>query len=214
MQERAATSHGARMPSTHRSVCRFCHAHCAILVDVEDGRAVRVVGDKDDPLYAGFTCAKGRELPRAAREPEERLLHSQKRGADGTLRADRERAGDSARSRSACAASSTRARPARGRALHGTYSLPYPARAQPMTPGMHGRDRLADALHVEHDRPAGQAVALALHGSWGARRDRPSTGRHLAAGRASIRWSRTAAACRMRTPARQLQRRDRSAASS
>ena len=71
------------MRTTHRSLCRFCHAHCAVKVEVEDGRIAKVIGDKDDPLYAGFSCAKGREVPRQM-EHAERLLHSQRRRADGT----------------------------------------------------------------------------------------------------------------------------------
>ncbi|MEM6494426.1 MAG: molybdopterin-dependent oxidoreductase [Pseudomonadota bacterium] len=49
--------------STHKTFCRFCHANCAMEVDVEDGRVLRVRGDRDDPAYGGYTCMKGRELP-------------------------------------------------------------------------------------------------------------------------------------------------------
>lgn len=48
---------------THKSFCRFCHANCAMLVDVEDGKVISVRGDPDDPEYGGYTCRKGRELP-------------------------------------------------------------------------------------------------------------------------------------------------------
>ena len=67
---------------THPSICRFCHANCGILVEVEGGRPVRVTGDPENPAYFGFTCAKGRRLPDAHAHPD-RLLHSQKRRADG-----------------------------------------------------------------------------------------------------------------------------------
>lgn len=68
---------------TYPSVCRFCHAGCAILVDVDDtGAAVRVRGDRDNAVYGGFTCEKGRQLPEQHRHPE-RLLHSMRRRADG-----------------------------------------------------------------------------------------------------------------------------------
>ena len=43
--------------------CRFCHAFCGIKVEVRDGRAVKVIGDVDNPMYEGYTCAKGRALP-------------------------------------------------------------------------------------------------------------------------------------------------------
>lgn len=51
------------MPSTRKSYCRFCHAYCAIEVDVEDGRALTIRGDASDPMYGGYTCIKGRQLP-------------------------------------------------------------------------------------------------------------------------------------------------------
>ncbi len=64
---------------THPSICRFCHANCAILVDIDtDGRPVRVVGDPENPAYHGFTCAKGRRLPDQHAHPD-RLLQTQKR---------------------------------------------------------------------------------------------------------------------------------------
>lgn len=49
---------------TRRSFCRFCHAGCAIDVDVdtEANRVVAVHGVQDDPMYGGYTCIKGRHL--------------------------------------------------------------------------------------------------------------------------------------------------------
>ena len=49
--------------STHKTFCRFCHAYCAIEVDVEDGVPIEVRGDTSDPVYGGYTCIKGRQLP-------------------------------------------------------------------------------------------------------------------------------------------------------
>jgi anaerobic selenocysteine-containing dehydrogenase len=67
---------------TEPSYCRFCLTGCPILVDVEDGRAVRVTGDPTNDVYQGYTCVKGRALPEQHYHPE-RLLHSQKRTPDG-----------------------------------------------------------------------------------------------------------------------------------
>ena len=49
---------------TRRSFCRFCHAGCAIDVDVDvaANRVVAVRGVVDDPMYEGYTCIKGRHL--------------------------------------------------------------------------------------------------------------------------------------------------------
>lgn len=73
------------MLSEHPSFCRFCHAFCAIQVTVEDGRAVKIIGAKDNPMYHGFTCKKGRQLPAQHAHPE-RLLHSVARQDDGSYR--------------------------------------------------------------------------------------------------------------------------------
>jgi anaerobic selenocysteine-containing dehydrogenase len=68
---------------TRTSFCRACYAGCAIEVELdEEGRAARVVGDRANPMYQGYTCVKGRALPTLHNRPE-RLLHSLKRCADG-----------------------------------------------------------------------------------------------------------------------------------
>ncbi len=67
---------------TRKTFCRFCHANCAIEVEMVDGRAVEVRGDVADPLHGGYTCMKGRELPAQTYHPQ-RLLSSLKRDASG-----------------------------------------------------------------------------------------------------------------------------------
>lgn len=67
------------------STCRMCLAYCPIEVTVEDGRPVRVEGNRRAPLYGGFTCPKGRSLPLLHRQPT-RLKHSLKRMPDGEYR--------------------------------------------------------------------------------------------------------------------------------
>ncbi len=69
---------------TKKTFCRFCHANCAMLVDVEHGRATAVRGDPDDPVFGGYTCIKGRQLVEAHYSPE-RLLSSQKRDEAGAF---------------------------------------------------------------------------------------------------------------------------------
>ena len=64
------SAHGT---TTHKSFCRFCHANCAILVDVADGKLQAVRGDPDDPVFGGYTCIKGRQLVEAHLSPD-RLL--------------------------------------------------------------------------------------------------------------------------------------------
>lgn len=71
--------------TTHRTFCRFCHANCAMLVDIENGKVKAVRGDPDDPEYGGYSCMKGRELP-DSHNSALRLHHSLVRGDDGQFR--------------------------------------------------------------------------------------------------------------------------------
>ncbi|HZQ58111.1 MAG TPA: molybdopterin-dependent oxidoreductase, partial [Acidimicrobiales bacterium] len=64
------------------STCRLCTAYCPIVVTVEDGVVTDVHGDRDAPLYEGYTCPKGRALPAVHTNPR-RLLHSLRRRPDG-----------------------------------------------------------------------------------------------------------------------------------
>jgi anaerobic selenocysteine-containing dehydrogenase len=66
------------------SFCRICNNHCSIKVAVEDGVATKVTGDRDNPLYSGYTCIKGRSQTHYLNSPE-RLLHSMKRDSEGNF---------------------------------------------------------------------------------------------------------------------------------
>lgn len=70
---------------TKRSFCRFCHASCAMVVEVEDDKIVSVRGDKEDHLFHGYTCIKGRQLPDMHNLPD-RMITSKIRQPDGSFR--------------------------------------------------------------------------------------------------------------------------------
>ena len=67
---------------THASICRLCLAYCPIEVEVEDGRAVKVSGDRGGTPWNGYICPKGRALPEQHNSPR-RLLRPLARSADG-----------------------------------------------------------------------------------------------------------------------------------
>ena len=69
---------------TQRSFCRFCHAGCAIDVDVDRGSnaVLAVRGVMEDPVYEGYTCVKGRHLGDQHEHPG-RLRTSMKKVGDG-----------------------------------------------------------------------------------------------------------------------------------
>src|SRR5439155_4177783 len=55
---------------TVQSFCRICTAICGILVDVAGDDVVRVRGDQEHPLSRGYTCPKGRALPKVHHHPD------------------------------------------------------------------------------------------------------------------------------------------------
>lgn len=55
---------------TVRSFCRICTSICGILVDLDGDVVTRVRGDRDHPLSRGYTCPKGRALPRMHHHPD------------------------------------------------------------------------------------------------------------------------------------------------
>ena len=46
------------------AICRFCHATCGLVATLEDGRITKLIGDLDNPMYTGYSCIKGAQLPR------------------------------------------------------------------------------------------------------------------------------------------------------
>ncbi|MEZ4331841.1 MAG: molybdopterin-dependent oxidoreductase [Myxococcota bacterium] len=151
------------MPATVPSFCRFCHAGCAILVDVEDGRPLRVRGDRDNPAYRGFCCVKGQQLPDQWGHPD-RLLQSQKRMPDGSLRPVRyvEAVDEIAERLSEILVTHG---PRAVAMYSGTYSIANPA-TMPLALSLF--EAIGSPMHFTSnsiDQP-GKAVAQALHGSW------------------------------------------------
>lgn len=144
-------------------MCRFCDNGCGVLIELENGRPVKVRGDRDNPAYAGFCCIKGQQVPEQWNHPG-RLLQSQKRMADGTFRAIPfsdaieeigERLGDILAKHGP-----------RSVALYkGTYSVVNPATVPVALAFMEaiGSPLIFDTNSI--DQP-GKAVAQAFHGGW------------------------------------------------
>jgi anaerobic selenocysteine-containing dehydrogenase len=69
---------------TKTTFCRVCHASCPMEVDVVDNRVIAVRGIMDDPLFEGYTCIKGRQIPDQMADPK-RLRAPLRRRPDGTF---------------------------------------------------------------------------------------------------------------------------------
>ena len=74
----------ANRVTTHQTFCRVCHASCPLEVDVQLGRVTAVRGVPEDPIFAGYTCIKGRQLPDQMTHSS-RLRQPLRRRPDGTF---------------------------------------------------------------------------------------------------------------------------------
>ena len=68
--------------TTHQTFCRYCHAYCPMLAEVEDGKVLSVKPDTSNAMYGGYTCIKGRQLVEQMYQPA-RLTNCLKKGEDG-----------------------------------------------------------------------------------------------------------------------------------
>ncbi|WP_283609779.1 molybdopterin-dependent oxidoreductase, partial [Mycolicibacterium poriferae] len=150
-------------PTTHPGICRICSAHCGVLATVTDGRLTKVAGDPDNPMFQGYTCAKGRALPEIHNNPQ-RLLHSRKRQPDGThTQIGSEQAMDEIAAKLQELISGYGPRSV---AMYlGTNGLPYPASALMGNAFMRGIESPMFFTANTIDQP-GKQIALAAHGHW------------------------------------------------
>lgn len=77
------TASAATPAGEYYSFCRICSAGCGTRLTVDDaGKIVRIVGDDQSELSAGYMCFKGLQSPAALNDPS-RLLNPLKREKDG-----------------------------------------------------------------------------------------------------------------------------------
>ncbi|MBW1803312.1 MAG: molybdopterin oxidoreductase, partial [Deltaproteobacteria bacterium] len=48
------------MAEIRKTYCGLCHPRCGLLMEMDNGRAVRVKGDPDHPVTRGMICPRGR----------------------------------------------------------------------------------------------------------------------------------------------------------
>ncbi|UXA18038.1 molybdopterin-dependent oxidoreductase [Mycobacterium sp. SMC-4] len=149
--------------TTQPGICRICSAHCGVLATVVDGKLAKVAGDPDNPMFKGYTCAKGRALPDIHNNPH-RLLHSQKRRPDGTYAPiTAEHAMDEIATR---LQELIDTRGPRSVALYlGTNGMPYPASALMANAFIRAIESPMFFTANTIDQP-GKQIALAAHGHW------------------------------------------------
>ena len=117
-------------------------------VDIEDKKVVAVRGVMDDPLFEGYTCIKGRQIPDQMADPK-RIRQPLRRRPDGTF--EETTSGDAL---DEIAAELRRIIDAYGaacgRLLHGHWWLPELSSGAcgPLVPS---GPRLGVVLHLGHD---------------------------------------------------------------
>lgn len=151
------------MPEIRPNICRLCTAFCPLLVEVEDGKPVKVTGDPGNELYHGYTCPKGRALAEQ-HTAETRLLHSLKRSADGSFeRIGAEQAMDEIAEKIGDLVE--RHGPRSVAMYFGTGTLPYPATMPAARSWLRGIGSPMFFTPGAIDQP-GKSIAMALHGGW------------------------------------------------
>ncbi len=145
-------------------MCRFCHAFCPMDVHIENDQVVKLIGDKNNPVYHGYSCIKGRNFHNW-HTSDERLQTPLLRGANGELEAT------SLNSTLDKVANSLqdiiKANGPRSVAMYsGTFS-------HFCTAGVMTRHAFMDAIdspmrfsNATIDQP-GKPIAMAFHGRWG-----------------------------------------------
>lgn len=73
------------MSELHKTFCRYCHAYCAMVAEVEDGKVLSVKPDTENEMYGGYTCIKGRQLVEQMYQSE-RLTSCQAKQPDGSFK--------------------------------------------------------------------------------------------------------------------------------
>ena len=59
---------------TIKTVCRSCHGGCGVIVQVKEGKVIKVDGDPDSPISHGAMCGKGLAITQLAYHPD-RILY-------------------------------------------------------------------------------------------------------------------------------------------
>ena len=146
-----------------RGSCRICSGRLRRDRHRHRRRLHKVTGDPDNPMFKGYTCAKGRALPAIHNNPE-RLLHSQKRGADGTFAPiEAQQAMDEIAAKLHLV---DREHGPRSVAVYlGTNGLPYPASALMANAFIRAIESPMFFTANTIDQP-GKQIALAAHGHW------------------------------------------------
>ncbi|MBB5188882.1 anaerobic selenocysteine-containing dehydrogenase [Zhongshania antarctica] len=145
------------------SICRMCHAACPITVEMEDGKPIKVTGNKASPTYHAFCCSRGQASVEHINHPD-RLLSSMKRQADGSFAPiGIEQAMDEIADKIKALIDANGPRSLA--AYFGTYSGPYPA-APPMLGSLVaslGSPMIFASATI--DQP-GKDIANAMLGQW------------------------------------------------
>jgi anaerobic selenocysteine-containing dehydrogenase len=150
------------MTEVKTAICRFCHAFCGLNVTLDGDRPVKVLGDIQNPMYHGYSCIKGRQLPDQYLH-HERLLRPQRKAQQGH---------ESIASAAALNEIAARLKSIldehgpRSVALYtGTYSFPYPAGGAMARAFMQALGSPMTFTSGSIDQP-GKPMALAFHGRW------------------------------------------------
>ncbi len=151
--------------TARHGLCRFCHAFCPMIVQLEGDRITGLIGDKNNPVYHGYSCVKGRNF-HEFHYAKDRVLRPLKKDGSGRL----------SEIPAAQAFDEIAAQLARIIDQHGPRSVAmYTGTFSHFCVGgvmtRHAfMDAIGSPMHFTNatiDQP-GKPIAMALHGRWGA----------------------------------------------
>ncbi len=163
----ASAAAAASAGTTHFATCVLCEASCGLAIKVEDGKAVRIEGNKRDVFSRGHVCPKAVALEDVRLDPDRVVEPSCGRAPRRGRVSWAEALAEGQRRPAAC---HPRARDARGRGLPGQPHGPQrarpsrrrrPARGPAAAHALLGHERRPAAAHarVARDvRPPGHAA--------------------------------------------------------
>jgi len=153
------------VPETKHAICRFCHAMCSVKITLDDGKVTHIIGDKNNPIYHGYSCIKGRNFHNFHYSPD-RITHPLKRGEDGNftpVSLDRSLDEIAEKLRQIIEQHGSRS----VAMYSGTFSHFCPAGVMTRHAFMDAIDSPMRFSNATIDQP-GKPIAMALHGRWGA----------------------------------------------
>ena len=66
-----------------KTICTFCNCNCGVLAHIKDGKIVKIRGNKENPISAGYVCKRVQYAIDWLYHPEQLKYPLKRKGARG-----------------------------------------------------------------------------------------------------------------------------------